>query len=115
MTNYNPSGEFDLVNVYQMRQVVQYPCCADPFPDMTFFVHVRRKTLYYMINVIFPCMMMSALTLLVFCLPPESGEKIVLGIAVILEFSVFVLQIAEKMPETSESMPLIGIYCIPLK
>ena len=54
------------------------------------------------------CMMMSVLTLLVFCLPPESGEKIALGITVLLAFSVFMLAIAEKMPETSESVPLIG-------
>lgn len=79
-----------------------------PYPDVTFFIHVRRKTLYYMYNVVFPCMMMSALTLLVFCLPPDSGEKIAMGITVLLAFSVFVLAIAEKMPETSDSMPLIG-------
>ena len=55
-----------------------------------------------------PCVMLSALTLLVFCLPPDSGEKIALGVTVLLAFSVFMLAIAEKMPETSESIPLIG-------
>lgn len=59
-------------------------------------------------NIVFPCMMMSTLTVLVFCLPPDSGEKIGLGITVLLAFSVFMLAIAEKMPETSESIPLIG-------
>ena len=53
-------------------------------------------------------MMLSSLTLLVFCLPPDSGEKVALGITVLLAFSVFMLAIAEKMPETSESIPLIG-------
>ena len=53
-------------------------------------------------------MMMSVLTLLVFCMPPESGEKIALGVTVLLAFSVFMLAIAEKMPETSDSIPLIG-------
>ena len=57
---------------------------------------------------VFPCMMMSTLTVLVFCLPPDSGEKIALGVTVLLAFSVFMLAIAEKMPETSESIPLIG-------
>ncbi len=59
-------------------------------------------------NIVFPCMMMSTLTVLVFCLPPDSGEKIALGVTVLLAFSVFMLAIAEKMPETSESIPLIG-------
>uniref|UniRef100_A0A914UYR0 Uncharacterized protein n=1 Tax=Plectus sambesii TaxID=2011161 RepID=A0A914UYR0_9BILA len=110
LTNYVVSGEFDLVNVHQKRRVVKYTCCPEPYPDVTFFIHIRRKTLYYMYNVVFPCMMMSALTLLVFCLPPDSGEKIALGITVLLAFSVFVLAIAEKMPETSDSMPLIGWF-----
>ena len=62
----------------------------------------------YRYNIVFPCMMMSTLTVLVFCLPPDSGEKIALGVTVLLAFSVFMLAIAEKMPETSESIPLIG-------
>ena len=55
-----------------------------------------------MYNIVLPCMMMSVLTLLVFCMPPESGEKIALGVTVLLAFSVFMLAIAEKMPETSD-------------
>uniref|UniRef100_A0A9J2PQM9 Neurotransmitter-gated ion-channel ligand-binding domain-containing protein n=1 Tax=Ascaris lumbricoides TaxID=6252 RepID=A0A9J2PQM9_ASCLU len=110
LSNYVVSGEFDLVRVHQKRRVVKYTCCPEPYPDVTFFIHIRRKTLYYLYNVVFPCMMMSVLTLLVFLLPPDSGEKIALGITVLLAFSVFVLAIAEKMPETSDSMPLIGIY-----
>lgn len=54
--------------------------------------------------------MMSALTLLVFCLPPDSGEKIALGITVLLAFSVFMLAVAENLPETSEFVPLISEY-----
>ena len=72
------------------------------------YFRIRRKTLYYMYNIVFPCMMMSTLTVLVFCMPPDSGEKIALGVTVILAFSVFMLAIAERMPETSESIPLIG-------
>ncbi|VDN58048.1 unnamed protein product [Dracunculus medinensis] len=110
LSNYVISGEFDLVNVNQKRKVVKYNCCPELYPDVTFFIHIQRKTLYYLYNIILPCLMMSILTLLVFLLPPDSGEKIALGITVLLAFSVFVLTIAEKIPETSDSVPLIGIY-----
>ncbi|CAD5208516.1 unnamed protein product [Bursaphelenchus xylophilus] len=110
LTNYVESGEFELVRVHQKRRVVKYSCCDEPYPDITFYIHVRRKTLFYIHNIVFPCVMMSVLTLLVFYLPPDSGEKVGLGITVLLAFSVFVLAVAEKMPETSESLPLIGIY-----
>jgi len=82
----------------------------EPFPDVTFILHIRRRTLYYMYNVVFPCVIMSALTLLVFCLPPDSGEKVTMGITVLLSFSVFLLRMGEDLPETSEFIPLLSTF-----
>ena len=79
LSNYVNNGEWELLSIRIVRNVVFYACCLEPFPDVTFYIQIRRRTLYYMYNVIFPCIMMSALTLLVFCLPPDSGEKIALG------------------------------------
>ncbi|KAL4227278.1 hypothetical protein ACF0H5_012724 [Mactra antiquata] len=110
LSNYVNNGEWELLSITIVRNVVTYGCCDDPFPDVTFTIKIRRRILYYMYNVIFPCIMMSALTLLVFCLPPDSGEKIALGITVLLAFSVFMLAVAENLPETSEFVPLISIY-----
>ncbi|KAH9495409.1 Neuronal acetylcholine receptor subunit alpha-10, partial [Bulinus truncatus] len=110
LSNYIVNGEWELVYIKFIRNVVRYACCSEPFPDVTFYIKIRRRTLYYMYNVVFPCVMMSALTLLVFCLPPDSGEKIALGITVLLAFSVFMLAVAENLPETSEFVPLISIY-----
>ncbi len=73
-------------------------------------MHIRRRILYYLFNIIFPCIWLSILSLLGFWLPPDSGEKITLGITVLLAFSVFMLLIAESMPATSEMVPLIEIY-----
>eukprot|EP00090_Calanus_glacialis_P013356 TRINITY_DN21999_c0_g1_i1.p1 TRINITY_DN21999_c0_g1~~TRINITY_DN21999_c0_g1_i1.p1 ORF type:complete len:548 (-),score=90.05 TRINITY_DN21999_c0_g1_i1:452-2095(-) len=110
LENYVPNGEWELLETRLIRAKQYFPCCPEPYPYVTVTVKIRRKTLYYMYNIVFPCMMMSTLTVLVFCMPPDSGEKIALGVTVILAFSVFMLAIAERMPETSESIPLIGIY-----
>lgn len=110
MTNYVANGEWELVDTKIKRNVKYYPCCPEPFPDVTITIVMRRRTLYYVSNVVLPCMMMSALTLLVFRLPPDAGEKIALGFTVLLAFSVFMLTVAEKMPETSTSVPLIGEF-----
>jgi len=69
---------------------------------------MKRRVLYYMINIVFPCLWLSILSTLTFWLPPDSGEKITLGITVLLAFSVFMLLVAENMPKTSDSTPLIG-------
>ncbi|XP_013393012.1 neuronal acetylcholine receptor subunit non-alpha-2 isoform X2 [Lingula anatina] len=110
MSNYVFSGEWDLLSIDIVRNEKFYGCCPEPYPDVTFYLRIRRRTLYYLINVIFPCLWLSILSLLGFWLPPDSGEKITLGITVLLAFSVFMLLIAENMPATSDFVPLIGIY-----
>lgn len=112
LTNYVKNGEWNLKSTELVKNVMYYNCCVEPYYDVTLTILMRRKTLYYSHNVVAPCMMMSVLTLLVFRLPPGSGEKITLGITVLLAFSVFMLTIAEMMPETSDSIPLIGKFCI---
>ncbi|CAF3368314.1 unnamed protein product [Rotaria socialis] len=111
MTNYIRSGEWHIVRIEIKRNDVTYPCCPEIYyPDVTIYVHIRRRVLYYLFNIIFPCIWLSILSLLGFWLPPDSGEKITLGITVLLAFSVFMLLIAESMPATSEMVPLIEIY-----
>lgn len=62
----------------QMNKRV-YECCEEPYPDVTFTVVMRRRTLYYGLNLLIPCILISTLALLVFLLPADSGEKISLG------------------------------------
>lgn len=108
LSNFVSNGEWKLIAVKAVRNVVKYPCCPEPFPDVTFTLHISRRTLYYTYNVIIPCVMLSILTLLGFWMRPDSGEKVTLGLTVLLAFSVFMLLIAENMPATSSFVPLIG-------
>ncbi|XP_061194170.1 neuronal acetylcholine receptor subunit alpha-5-like [Saccostrea echinata] len=110
LTNFVLNGEWELLSVKSIRHNIRYPCCSEMFPDVTFWIHIKRRTLYYTYNVIIPCVMLSVLTMVGFWIRPESGEKVSLGLTVLLAFSVFMLLIAENMPATSNFVPLIGIY-----
>ena len=101
-------GEWKLLASWTVLSSLTYPCCDETYYDLKFYFHIRRRTLYYTYNVIIPCIMLSILTCLTFYLPTESGEKVSLGLTVLLAFSVFMLLIAESMPATSEFIPLIG-------
>ena len=79
-----------------------------PHPHLTYVLHLKRNTFFYLFNIIVPCVMLSTLNILTFWLPPVSGEKVTLGLSVFLAFSMFMLLIAEEVPATSEAVPLIG-------
>uniref|UniRef100_A0A8C6PC70 Neuronal acetylcholine receptor subunit alpha-7 n=1 Tax=Nothobranchius furzeri TaxID=105023 RepID=A0A8C6PC70_NOTFU len=110
ISGYMPNGEWDLIGVPGTRNEVFYDCCKEPYPDVTFVITIRRRTLYYALNLLIPCVLLSSMTLLIFVLPADSGEKISLGITVLLSLTVFMLLVAEIMPATSDSVPLIGQY-----
>lgn len=110
ITSYIANGEWDLVEVPGRKNDRFYECCEEPYPDVTFTVVMRRRTLYYGLNLLIPCVLISTLALLVFLLPADSGEKISLGITVLLSLTVFMLLVAEIMPATSDSVPLIAEY-----
>ncbi|CAF5062623.1 unnamed protein product, partial [Rotaria sp. Silwood1] len=107
MSNYVDNGEWKLLTSWTVLSTITYSCCEETYHDLKFYFHIRRRTLYYTFNVIIPCIMLSGLTCLTFYLPTESGEKVSLGLTVLLSFSVFMLVIAESMPATSEFIPLI--------
>jgi hypothetical protein len=61
---------------FAFRNVKFYTCCDEPYLDITFNITMQRKTLFYTVNLIIPCMGISFLTILVFYLPSDSGEKV---------------------------------------
>uniref|UniRef100_A0A1B0DDX7 Neurotransmitter-gated ion-channel transmembrane domain-containing protein n=1 Tax=Phlebotomus papatasi TaxID=29031 RepID=A0A1B0DDX7_PHLPP len=47
------------------------------------------------------------MALLGFTLPPDSGEKLSLGVTILLSLTVFLNMVAETMPATSDAVPLL--------
>lgn len=110
ITNFVINSEFDIVRMPLKRNVVQYNCCPEPYPDVTFYIYMRRKPMFYVFNLLFPCVLITTVALLGFLLPPDAGEKISLEITVLLSLAVFLLVVSETLPPTSETFPYIGEY-----
>ncbi|XP_013418405.1 neuronal acetylcholine receptor subunit alpha-10-like [Lingula anatina] len=110
VSNYVANGEWELVALPVVRHVVTYQCCSEAYPDVTFYFVMRRRSLYYMFNIMVPCIFIVSIALLTFYLPPESGEKVSLVVTVLLALTVFMLLVAEIMPPQADAIPLIAIY-----
>ena len=110
--DYYNSTEWDLLAVPAKKYEKYYPCCSEPFPDIKFNITIRRKTLFYTVNLILPCVAICSVTLLVFYIPANSGEKITMGITILNSLNIFLLLVAEINPPTSLATPLIGKYLL---
>ncbi|XP_067002120.2 neuronal acetylcholine receptor subunit alpha-7 [Anabrus simplex] len=103
------SGEKLSLGMPGEKNTKEYACCPEPYVDITFVVHIRRRTLFYTVNLIVPCVMISSMTLLGFTLPHECGEKLTLGVTILLSLTVFLNMVAETMPATSDAVPLLDV------
>ncbi|XP_077588500.1 neuronal acetylcholine receptor subunit alpha-9-II isoform X1 [Stigmatopora nigra] len=111
LSDFVENVEWECHGMPASKNVIMYGCCSDPYPDITYSVLLQRRSSFYIFNLLLPCFLISFLAPLGFYLPADSGEKVSLGVTVLLALTVFQLMVAESMPP-SESVPLIGKYYI---
>ncbi|XP_066565897.1 acetylcholine receptor subunit gamma isoform X2 [Amia ocellicauda] len=93
-----------LINSHYSKDDLEYQ-------EVIFFLIIQRKPLFYIINMIVPCVLISSLGLLVYFLPAKAGgQKCTMSISILLAQTVFLFLIAQKVPETSQAVPLIGKF-----
>ncbi|XP_006001544.1 neuronal acetylcholine receptor subunit alpha-9 [Latimeria chalumnae] len=111
LSDFVENVEWEVHGMPAVKNVIMYGCCSEPYPDVTYTLLLKRRSSFYIFNLLIPCVMISFLAPLGFYLPADSGEKVSLGVTVLLALTVFQLMVAESMPP-SESVPLIGKYYI---
>ncbi|XP_073837274.1 nicotinic acetylcholine receptor beta1 [Musca autumnalis] len=112
LSDYWKSGTWDIIEVPAYLNVYEGDGNHPTETDITFYIIIRRKTLFYTVNLILPTVLISFLCVLVFYLPAEAGEKVTLGISILLSLVVFLLLVSKILPPTSLVLPLIAKYLL---
>uniref|UniRef100_A0A8C0XEF7 Neuronal acetylcholine receptor subunit alpha-6 n=1 Tax=Castor canadensis TaxID=51338 RepID=A0A8C0XEF7_CASCN len=112
MNDFWENSEWEIVDASGYKHDIKYNCCEEIYTDITYSFYIRRLPMFYTVNLIIPCLFISFLTVLVFYLPSDCGEKVTLCISVLLSLTVFLLVITETIPSTSLVIPLVGEYLL---
>uniref|UniRef100_A0A8C5PNU6 Cholinergic receptor nicotinic gamma subunit n=1 Tax=Leptobrachium leishanense TaxID=445787 RepID=A0A8C5PNU6_9ANUR len=109
---FTENGEWAIKHI-PAKKILNHQFTPDDvnYQEIVFFLIIQRKPLFYVINIIVPCVLISFVSILVYFLPAKAGgQKCTVSINILLAQTVFLFLIAQKIPETSTSVPLIVKY-----
>ena len=101
-TSWRPFSPYVFIVLFQFRIGKQ----TYAIPVVRIILILERKPLYYVLNIIIPTIVLATLSALNFAVPVDSGEKLTLGISILLAFSVFMLILQDNTPQADS--PLLG-------
>ena len=79
VTDYVASNEWAIVDHPAKKNLKYYPCCEEPYPDLTFTLHIKRMENFYTQVFIVPGVVLSLLAPVMFALPAAGPHRYVLG------------------------------------
>ena len=74
LDEYKASGTWNLTYTRVYLESLAYP--LGNMSRVQYEIFLERKSTFIVINIVVPCLLIAALDIMVFWLPPESGEKI---------------------------------------
>ncbi|XP_053719846.1 5-hydroxytryptamine receptor 3A-like [Synchiropus splendidus] len=79
---------------------------------IVYTINMRRRSILYTVNFLLPILFFFCLDLASFLISDVGGEKLGFKITVLLAVTVMQLILNEILPSSSNSVPLIAVYCI---
>ncbi len=83
LNDYIPSGTWDILDVPASIEYYNDAYTNKSKVHMVYNIKMQRKSLFYVVNLIIPTFLISFLTVCVFFLPSNDGEKITLSLGLL--------------------------------
>jgi len=110
---HNSNGEWEiecLNETMYISAMQQRENWAQNYSFARYRLKIKRRPLYYIMLLIVPCVLCTMLVLISFAIPPENGERIGFCATIMISVSVYLLIMADLLPEKSDTLPILGIY-----
>ncbi|KIH64958.1 Neurotransmitter-gated ion-channel transmembrane region [Ancylostoma duodenale] len=101
LNHYIPNMEWKLVDFKYRSNLKYYDCCPNPYPDISYFFAIKRNPSYYLFTLIIPSAFITIVT-------------VSLGVTALLSLAIILMMVSDKLPATSNTVPLLGQYYIGL-
>uniref|UniRef100_A0A2C9LY21 Neurotransmitter-gated ion-channel ligand-binding domain-containing protein n=1 Tax=Biomphalaria glabrata TaxID=6526 RepID=A0A2C9LY21_BIOGL len=105
--DYSIQGEWQLTDLYcHMRRDVN---------NATYYLYqvvVKRRSVYYVITVVFPMVLTSVMIPLVFLIPTKTGEKISYLVTMFTSTAIFLSYISTVMPRSLTNLPYLSLLLV---
>ena len=108
MDAYNENGEWEVFKT-EIRRIESCPNpqrADDLYAEVQFLIYLRRRYIFYVLNVILPSLMTSVLLLSIFFSHP--AQKVQIGVVVLPSFHIFLINVSDSVPKTSDHIPILG-------
>ncbi|KAK3083905.1 hypothetical protein FSP39_005097 [Pinctada imbricata] len=106
----------DLYRRHARWNLLRTKAYVDNYKNHRFKYHIlltiQRESGFYIVGLILPISALDCLNIMVFLLPPESGERVGYSITVLLAKVVYLTIAADSLPPTSN--PGVPLLCIKL-
>uniref|UniRef100_A0A8R1E138 Acetylcholine receptor subunit alpha-type des-2 n=1 Tax=Caenorhabditis japonica TaxID=281687 RepID=A0A8R1E138_CAEJA len=117
-SNYLENEGWYILQTKIKRNEVKYACCPNNYTLLQLTLYLRRKPLFYLVNLIIPTSIITLIAIVgFFTTSSASGmreEKVSLGITTLLSMSILMLMVSDQMPTTSTFIPLIGWFILAM-
>ncbi|KAL3884113.1 hypothetical protein ACJMK2_030335 [Sinanodonta woodiana] len=104
LTYYEDNGKWKMLKTSTSAYIANSKSFAK------FTVIIQRRSLYYMINIVLPTILLGVINGFVFLLPAASGERVGFSITCFLSFIVLLNMIMGFLPRTSYPLSLLCYY-----
>ncbi|XP_012941925.2 neuronal acetylcholine receptor subunit alpha-5-like [Aplysia californica] len=79
---------------------------------IVFYFFLRRRSTFYIVNIVMPIALTSLMSLVVFLIPPSSGEKISFLVALFVSLTVFLMLVSNMLPRSLNEVPKLNTFVV---